>query len=98
MVNSLGFYEAADGLFRGHQIFFSLLSEGRLKPKQAIRVYDYGRDAKRENYYTLGPKKKLYGEGVVEVKPQEVLNGRDGWCFDGYSFERLPKKGIENKV
>jgi hypothetical protein len=98
MPNSLGFYTDRDRLFRGVEKFKELLQEGKLKPTQLIRVYNYGRRANDEEHYTLDTKGRLWNNEGVETSPDQALSGPNGWSFEGYSFDRIPKSELEKVV
>lgn len=82
------FLQAEEGLFRGHEIYSKYCEVG-LRPGQCIRAYNYGVDAGSEPRFAVGLEGKLYNQNKKEVFPEDVLNGENGWGFDGIHVELL---------
>lgn len=82
-----------EGLFRGHEIYFKYCEKG-MRTGQCIRAYNYGMFSGDESRFVVGLEGKLYNQKQKEVKPEDVLNGSDGWGFDGVHLSLLPDEVI----
>lgn len=80
---------AEEGLFHGHEVYLKYREKG-LRPGQCIRAYDYGMGSGDEPRFAVGLEGRLYDQNREEVFPKDVLNGRDGWYFDGEYLDLLP--------
>ena len=86
-------FRSEEGLFRGHEVYLEYCEKG-LKPGQCIRAYDYGMGSGDESRFAVGLVGKLYDQDREEVFPKDVLNGENGWGFDGIHVELLPDEVI----
>ncbi len=85
----MGFFlQAEEGLFRGHETYLKYRERG-LRTGQCIRAYD-SLMAEDESRFAVGLEGELYNQFQKMVAPEDVLNGENGWGFDGIMLELLP--------
>jgi len=88
------FLRSEEGQFHGSKKFYEYLEEGRLRPGQGFRAYNYACGSGDEPRFCLGLEGKLYDQGQKEVDPKKVLNNQDGWEFNYICLDCLPQEVI----
>lgn len=63
---------------------------------QCIRAYNYGMSSEGEPRFSVGLEGKLYDQDRKLVAPEDVLNGENGWGFEGQRLSLLPEEILLN--
>jgi hypothetical protein len=78
-----------EGLFHGDEAYSTYCERG-LRVGQGLRVYNYGTMRENEHHFVVGLEGELYNQYGKIVDPKNVLNGENGWCFEGGLSNLLP--------